>query len=62
MHLYDSTGALLDSNDSWQESLDSGEIVDSGLAPSDLRESAIVARLAPGNYTAVIPARITRPV
>ncbi|HEY3662517.1 MAG TPA: matrixin family metalloprotease [Chthoniobacterales bacterium] len=54
MDLYDSTGALLDSNDNWQESLDSGEIVDSGLAPFDLRESAIVARLAPGNYTAVI--------
>ncbi|MEO5719158.1 MAG: matrixin family metalloprotease [Chthoniobacterales bacterium] len=54
MELYDSTGALLDSNDNWQESLDSGEIVDSGLAPSDSREAAIVTRLVPGNYTAVI--------
>lgn len=54
MDLYDSTGALLDSNDNWQESLDSGEIVESGLAPSDVHEAAIVARLAPGNYTAII--------
>ncbi len=54
MELYDATGALLDANDNWQESLDSGEIVDSGLAPSDAREAAIVTRLAPGNYTAVI--------
>ena len=54
MELYDSTGALLDSNDNWQQSLDSGEIIDTGLAPTDPREAAIVARLAPGNYTAII--------
>ncbi len=54
MELYDSTGAFLEANDNWQESLDSGEIIESGLAPSDLREAAIVTRLAPGNYTAVI--------
>ena len=54
MELYDSTGALLEANDNWQESLASGEIIESGLAPSDSRESAIVTRLAPGNYTAVI--------
>ena len=54
MELYDSTGALLDSNDNWQQSLDSGEIIDTGLAPIDPREAAIVARLAPGNYTTII--------
>ena len=54
MELYDSTGALLDSNDNWQQSLDSGEIIDTGLAPTDPREAAIVARLAPGNYTTII--------
>jgi hypothetical protein len=54
MELYDSTGALLDTNDNWQQSLDSGEIIDSGLAPSDPREAAIVIRLAPGSYTAII--------
>ncbi len=54
MELYDSDGALLETNDNWQESLASGEIVESGLAPADAREAAIVTRLAPGNYTAVI--------
>jgi hypothetical protein len=54
MELYDSTGALLESNDNWQQSPAAGEIIDSGLAPSDTREATIVARLAPGNYTAII--------
>ena len=54
MELHDSTGALLDANDNWQQSLDAGEIIDSGLAPSDPRESAILIRLEPGSYTAII--------
>jgi hypothetical protein len=54
MELHDSTGALLDANDNWEQSLDSGEIIETGLAPSDPREAAIVIRLAPGNYTAII--------
>ena len=54
MELYDSTGALLEANDNWQQSLDSGEVAASGLAPSDGREAAILARLGPGSYTAVI--------
>jgi Matrixin len=54
MELYDSTGTLLESNDNWQESLNTSEIIESGLAPSDAREAAIFARLAPGNYTALI--------
>jgi hypothetical protein len=54
MELYDSSGALLEANDDWQESLDSGEIIASELAPADPREAAIVTRLAPGNYTVVI--------
>jgi hypothetical protein len=54
MELRDSTGTLLEVNDNWQQSLDSGEIIATGLAPSDPREAAIVARLAPGSYTAII--------
>ena len=54
MELYDSTGALLESNDNWQQSIDSGEIIATGLAPADPREAAIVVRLAPGNYTTII--------
>ncbi|CAN5412752.1 hypothetical protein BH20VER3_BH20VER3_20960 [soil metagenome] len=54
MELHDSSGEPIASNNNWQESLDAGEILDYGLAPSDPRESALVARLAPGNYTAII--------
>ncbi len=54
MELYDGTGKLVDANDNWQQSPDAGEIIDSTIAPSDPRESAIVARLAPGNYTVVV--------
>jgi hypothetical protein len=44
----------LDSNDNWQSSVDSAEIIESGLAPSNPREAAIVASLRPGNYTAIV--------
>jgi hypothetical protein len=54
LELHDSTGALLQSNDNWQESPDAQDIIDSSLAPLDPRESAIVARLAPGSYTAIV--------
>ena len=54
LELHDSTGALIESNDNWQDSLDAGEIIASTIAPKDPREAAIVARLAPGNYTAVV--------
>ena len=54
LELHDASGALLDSNDNWQESLEAGEIIDSGIAPSDPREAAIVARLAPGSYTFIL--------
>ncbi len=54
MALYDGEGTLLDSNDNWQESSDAGAIIDSTIAPSDPRESAIVARLGPGNYTVIV--------
>ncbi len=54
LELHDATGVLLQSNDNWQESLDSGEIIDSGLAPNDPREAAIIARLSPGSYTFIL--------
>ena len=54
IELHDWTGALLDTNDNWQQSPDAAEIIDSGLAPSDPREAAILAHLAPGSYTAII--------
>ncbi len=62
LELHDSTGALIASNDNWMTTIIGGiitsnqfvEIRDSGHAPGDGRESAIIADLAPGNYTAIV--------
>ena len=62
LELHDGTGALIASNDNWQRTIIGGiierdqqqEIIDSGHAPTDGRESAIVAYLSPGNYTAIV--------
>ena len=55
-------GALIASNDNWQFTIiggiitgdQRGEIRQSGHAPTDGRESAIIADLPPGNYTAIV--------
>ncbi len=62
LELHDGTGALIASNDNWVTTIIGGiitsnqfvEIRDSGHAPGDGRESAIIADLAPGDYTAIV--------
>jgi hypothetical protein len=62
LELYNHTGTLIASNDNWQVTIIGGiittnqyhDIVNSGHAPSDPRESAIIAELPPGNYTAIV--------
>jgi hypothetical protein len=62
LELHDSTGALIASNDNWVTTIIGGiitgnqvrEIQNSGYAPGDGRESAIIADLPPGNYTAIV--------
>ena len=62
LELHDGTGALIASNDNWTRTIIGGiitsnqvrDIMDSSHAPSDGRESAIIADLAPGNYTAIV--------
>jgi hypothetical protein len=62
LELHDRTGALIASNDNWRTTIIGGiimanqvaDIINSGYAPSDGRDSAIVADLAPGNYTAIV--------
>ncbi|HVF71885.1 MAG TPA: choice-of-anchor Q domain-containing protein [Chthoniobacterales bacterium] len=56
LELRDSKGALLDWNDDWVDSKDKQAIIDSKTAPTNDRESAIVATL-PANgatYTAIL--------
>src|SRR5262245_9380473 len=62
LELYDSTGALIASNDNWQDTATGGiiaddqvrDILNSELAPGDQNESVINATLVPGRYTAIV--------
>jgi hypothetical protein len=51
--LFDSAGALA-TNDDWMTSPQKQQIIDSTIPPTDPKESAIVATLQPGNYTAIM--------
>jgi hypothetical protein len=62
MDLHNSSGALIASNNNWQTTVISGiihgdqvsAIQSSGHAPTQPSESAIIATLQPGNYTAIV--------
>lgn len=54
LELHDSTGAIIASNDDWQSGGQGSQINASGFAPSNSLESAIIAMLSPGNYTAIV--------
>ena len=54
LELHDHTGAVIASNDNWMNASNKQEIINSGHAPSNDLESAILTTLAPGNYTAII--------
>jgi hypothetical protein len=53
LDLYDGNGALLRSNDNWRDGREA-EIRDTGMAPSNDLEAAIVETLPAGAYTAVV--------
>ncbi len=53
LELRDGTGSLLFSNDDWRETQEDA-IAATGLQPNDERESAILATLDPGAYTAIL--------
>ena len=62
LELHDGTGALIASNDNWVTTIIGGiimndqvmAIVNSGHSPTDGRESAIIANLPAGCYTAIV--------
>ena len=54
LELHDSSGNLLASNDDWGSGTQAAAISASGYQPSNARESAIIAILASGNYTAIV--------
>jgi ELWxxDGT repeat protein len=46
--------AVIAANNDWQTAANSAQLQGAGFAPSDSREAAILADLAPGAYTAVV--------
>jgi hypothetical protein len=55
LELRNQNGALLRSNNDWtDDAVQAAEITAAGLAPSNPKESAIAATLAPGLYTAIL--------
>lgn len=62
LELHNGTGAVIGRNDNWQHTIIGGiitqdqvqNIQNSGHAPADASESAIIANLPPGNYTAIV--------
>jgi hypothetical protein len=62
LELHNAAGALIASNDDWQHTIVGGvitrsqvaDIRNSGHAPAAASESAIIAELPPGNYTAIV--------
>ena len=57
LELRDANGDLLRANDNWQES-QQNEIEATTIPPTNPNESAIVATLAPGNYTAIVRGKV----
>jgi hypothetical protein len=54
LELHDSSGALVAANDNWADNPNNQEITDSTLAPASDSEAAILRRVAPGAYTAIV--------
>jgi hypothetical protein len=52
LELHDKNGVLIASNDDWRQQQEN-ELTQTGLAPTNDRESAILAHLSAGNYTVV---------
>ena len=53
LELHDKDGSLIYQNDNWRAE-QAQQIIDTTIPPSDESESAIIATLAPGAYTAIV--------
>jgi hypothetical protein len=53
LDLFDANGGKISSNNNWKDSQQAA-IASAGLAPANDLESALVADLVPGNYTAIV--------
>jgi hypothetical protein len=54
LELHDKNGNVIESNDNWKDNSNVAAIIATGIPPTNDLESAILATLSPGNYTAVV--------
>jgi hypothetical protein len=54
LELHDSRGALIATNDNWVDASNRQDIANTGIAPTNVRESAILTSFAPGLYTTIV--------
>jgi len=53
LELHDGQGNVMTSNDNWRDTQEAA-IIGTTIPPTDNRESAILANLPPGQYTAIV--------
>jgi hypothetical protein len=53
LELHDESGVMIAANDNWQDT-QKAQIMASGLAPINAKESVILTRLPAGPYTAIV--------
>jgi hypothetical protein len=53
LELHDKDGSLIYQNDNWRTN-QAQQIIETGIAPSNENESAVIATLPPGAYTAIV--------
>jgi uncharacterized repeat protein (TIGR03803 family) len=54
LELHNAAGQLIATNDDWNTNANRQAIIDSGLSPTNSKESAILTTLNPGAYTAIL--------
>ena len=55
LELHDSNGATLTTNDNWQDDpASAAQLIILGLAPQNVKESALVVSLPPGAFTSIL--------
>jgi arylsulfate sulfotransferase len=59
--LYDSSGAVVATNDNWQSDPGASQIAAGGLAPTEPAEAATIQTLTPGAYTFVVTGKDLTP-
>jgi hypothetical protein len=61
LNVYNSSGALVATNDNWQSDPNASIVESNGLAPANPAESALARSLPPGSYTVIVTGKDPTP-